>query len=81
MNSEIDIEQLTIKLQSTGLNRNTIDKFYTSIEVVKLCMDNFTKHIIVSESDLIIEPSAGNGAWIDELKKLSAKCLFYDIMP
>ena len=33
------------------------------------------------ENDLIIEPSAGNGAFVDELRKICNHCKFYDIEP
>jgi hypothetical protein len=47
--------------QKKGLNRNTIDKYYTKDIVVDLCINHFKKYIEINSNDLIIEPSAGNG--------------------
>lgn len=67
--------------QDVGLKRNIIDKFYTSCEAVKLCIDVFTKKINILNNDLIIEPSAGNGAFIKEIKEITTNYLFFDIEP
>ena len=67
--------------QQTGLTRNTIDKYYTKDSVVKLCIDMFQQYIQCSDNDIFIEPSAGNGAFINHMKKLSSNCLFYDLEP
>ena len=48
-------------MQNKGLNRNTIDKYYTNKYVVDNCINNINNHIIINNNDLIIEPSAGNG--------------------
>jgi predicted RNA methylase len=64
-----------------GLNRNIIDKFYTKDTIVKLCINFIKDNIIINNDDLIIEPSAGNGAFINEIKLLSNNYLFYDIEP
>lgn len=64
-----------------GLKRNTIDKFYTTEENVNICIENIKKYININNNDLIIEPSAGNGAFIKNIKELSNEYLFYDIMP
>lgn len=67
--------------QSVGLKRNTIDKYYTKLEIVNLCLTEIKKYIDISSNDLIIEPSAGNGSFIQGIKELSNYCLFYDIEP
>ena len=67
--------------QRKGLARNTIDKFYTKPNIAKLCTNALKKHIKINSTDLIIEPSAGNGAFIDELKMLTCEHRFYDIEP
>jgi predicted RNA methylase len=67
--------------QNTGLNRNTVDKYYTKIEIVKSCIELVKKYVIISKNDLIIEPSAGNGSFISEIKTLSNNYKFYDIDP
>ena len=67
--------------QSKGLRRNTIDKYYTNPETVKLCIEYIDKYIYMDDCDLIIEPSAGNGAFIEGIKSLTYNRLFYDIEP
>lgn len=68
-------------MSKTGLKRDTIDKFYTSQQAVKLCINWIKKNIKINKNDLIIEPSAGNGAFISEIKNLSNNWRFYDIKP
>ena len=65
-----------------GLKRNVIDKFYTSPETVKLCLQKIQEFLDIDKKyDLIIEPSAGNGSFISGLERLCNKCLFLDIEP
>lgn len=67
--------------QEKGLNRNTIDKYYTKKEVVDECIELIKNHINILDEDLIIEPSAGNGAFINGIKTLSNNYKFYDLIP
>jgi predicted RNA methylase len=67
--------------QTKGLRRNTIDKYYTNPETVKLCIEYIDKYVVMDDFDLIIEPSAGNGAFIEGIKSLTYNHLFYDIEP
>ena len=65
-----------------GLKRNIIDKFYTKNDIVNMCYNYIQTYLNISyENDLIIEPSAGNGAFISYIKKLSSNYIFYDIQP
>ena len=59
-------------MQTTGLKRDTIDKFYTKQNVAQNC-SNIAQQLlnIDNEIDVVIEPSAGNGAFIDSIKLLS----------
>ena len=59
---------------------NKYDKYYTNKNVVKICIKLFKKYIKVNKNDLVIEPSAGNGAFIKFLNKYKNK-LFFDIKP
>lgn len=64
-----------------GLKRNTIDKFYTKPEIAKYCVELVCSTISIQSSDIIIEPSAGNGSFIPFLRPLSEYSFFYDIEP
>ena len=70
----------TIK-QDKGLKRNTIDKYYTKLTVVIQCINLVKEYIQLSKEDLIIEPSAGNGAFIENIKLLSTNYKFIDLEP
>lgn len=77
-------QQTTPKMetkQTKGLNRNTIDKYYTKDIIVELCLNLVKKHIHINTDDLIIEPSAGNGSFITGIKSLSSSFRFYDLEP
>ena len=67
--------------QTKGLNRNTIDKYYTKDIVVELCLNLVKNHIQINADDLIIEPSAGNGSFITGIKALTSNFKFYDLEP
>jgi hypothetical protein len=71
----------TSSIQKKGLSRNTIDKYYTKSNVVNQCLDKIKEYINIHENDLIIEPSAGNGAFISGIKQLTSNYKFYDIIP
>lgn len=64
-----------------GLKRNTIDKYYTKNSIVDLCINYIKEYICIEKADLIIEPSAGNGAFISNIKMLSDNYKFYDLKP
>ena len=65
-----------------GLKRDTIDKYYTKQSIVDLCIYHISNYInIDAQNDLIIEPSAGSGAFIPGIKSLSSKFLFFDLKP
>lgn len=67
--------------QSTGLKRDVLDKFYTNKVIVEECVSMFKQYIKAGENDLIIEPSAGDGAFIESIKNLGLSYKFYDIKP
>jgi hypothetical protein len=70
-------------MQDTGKHRNIIDKFYTKPEIAKYCIQEFQKYITVEEDDFVIEPSAGNGSFLDNLYSLNISKNIYgfDIEP
>ena len=67
--------------QNKGLNRNTIDKYYTKNNIVELCLNFINNNIDINNDDLIIEPSAGNGSFILAIKSLTNNYKFYDLEP
>ena len=76
------IENIEPKTQSKGLNRDTTDKYYTNNSIVDLCYNSIKKHTNINiDDDIVIEPSAGNGAFIDRIKILCNNYKFYDILP
>lgn len=68
-------------IQNTGLKRNIIDKYYTKTEVVDICVIMLQKYIEINNNDVCIEPSAGNGAFISNIKKIFKNYKFYDLEP
>lgn len=70
-----------MKKQTTGLIRNTIDKYYTKEIVVEQCLSLVKRHLQLNREDLIIEPSAGNGSFIEGIKSLTNNFKFYDLEP
>jgi predicted RNA methylase len=67
--------------QTTGLKRSTSDKYYTKPDVVNHCIELLKKKIKISNNDLVIEPSAGNGSFITGIKEITNNFKFYDIEP
>ena len=67
--------------QDVGLSRNTIDKYYTKPNISRLCLKHYIENVNISENDICIEPSAGNGSFIAPIKENFSKFKFYDISP
>ena len=67
--------------QLTGLKRKTTDKYYTSKNIVNKCIELVKEHIIIDGNDLCIEPSAGNGSFINSIKLIFKNHRFYDLFP
>lgn len=66
----------------TGLKRQGEDKFYTKKEIAEQCVDFVKETIdIDAEVDYVIEPSAGNGSFLDYLRQISKHHEFLDIQP
>jgi hypothetical protein len=58
-----------------------MDKYYTNPEIVELCGKIISKYISIGRKDLVIEPSAGDGAFIPLIKDITDNHRFYDIEP
>lgn len=68
-------------MKAIGRDRIGNDKFYTKKEIANECCNILKKKGIIENGDLIIEPSAGDGSFIDGIKSLSKKYKFFDIEP
>lgn len=68
-------------IQNTGLKRNIKDKYYTKNEVVDTCVKQLEENLDINDNDICIEPSAGNGAFIKNIKSVFKNYKFYDIEP
>lgn len=67
-------------MELSDINNNQLDKYYTSqLTVSKI--EKYLKDNITFNNEMIIEPSAGNGAFIELIKSLSSNYRFYDIKP
>lgn len=73
--------EITPSPKKTGLKRSPIDKFYTKSSIVDLCLSELRQNVSLQTSDLIIEPSAGNGAFLHKIKRFHQNCIGYDILP
>tara|TARA_B100001059_G_scaffold120767_1_gene120869 strand:+ start:6394 stop:7245 length:852 start_codon:yes stop_codon:yes gene_type:complete len=60
---------------------NLTEMYYTKPEIVDKICNVAREKIGITETDLIIEPSAGNGAFVDHIKSMSENYLFFDIAP
>ena len=59
------------------MSKIDLDKYYTPIELIKHCIDK-TKEVLGDSVTQYIEPSAGDGGWLDMLPK---DTLSFDIKP
>ena len=66
-------------MSNTGLKRTGKEKYYTSHAVVKKLLVSYNKVIERNDTDLWIEPSAGNGSFTSYLG--DRNLLAYDIAP
>jgi hypothetical protein len=58
------------------------DKFYTKPDVVNKCIEILKNKVAIDRSnDVVIEPSAGGGAFLDALAGLCDMCIFLDLIP
>ena len=77
-----NIEERYTKNQTfTGKKRNTLDQFYTCEKVSNQCIQLFLQTIDVNKTDIIIEPSAGFGAFSDYFHKHNFQLDAFDIDP
>ena len=67
--------------QNTGLNRNNHEKYYTKKATVLSCIQIIIKNISILDKDVIIEPSAGGGAFYVPLCDIYDNVLAYDLFP
>ena len=78
---QINNEENIDSIPKTGLKRKTTDKFYTSSLIVEKCIELIKNNINIENNDLCIEPSAGNGSFINSIKTMFKNYKFYDLEP
>lgn len=67
--------------KDTGLKRNNNEQYYTKGEVAQKCIDLTNQHFPLDKFNIIIEPSAGTGSFINGLNNYTEKLISYDIDP
>ena len=68
-------------MQKKGLRRNTIDKYYTKPAIAYQCIDLLRTHADILSADVVVEPSAGAGAFLPPIRALPCHHKAYDIAP
>ena len=68
--------------KKTGLHRtDDTDCFYTRPEIAQSCIDHLLRRVDISAYDVIIEPSAGEGAFVEYFRQHQMNIHSYDIEP
>jgi predicted RNA methylase len=67
--------------EKKGEPRTDLDIYYTKPAVANKCIDTIRATIDIDENDLIVEPSAGDGSFMDGIKSLNCKSAFFDVEP
>ncbi len=68
-------------MSKTGLKRDTKDKFYTHSDAVQQCVSAFQEHVVLTDTDVCVEPSAGNGAFLPFIRDTFHEYYLFDIAP
>ena len=77
-----EVIKLDSNIQTTGLTRDPIDKYYTKDSIAELCTGHIKGHLkIKKNTDIIVEPSAGGGVFYPSLVKLCKNIIMFDIKP
>ena len=67
---------------TTGLRRGGNEKFYTRDAIAKQCVADLVKVVTIDpDKDLLLEPSAGSGAFLPHLEQLANCLIALDIQP
>jgi len=80
LNSLFKKEEVIEKVIETS-SVNNLDQFYTKPKIAESCVLSFLNNVHISQDDLIIEPSAGDGSFVKHLTKVDCKKSFFDIDP
>ena len=68
--------------RSTGLHRSGNEKFYTRDVIAKECVADLAQVVMIDpDTDLLLEPSAGSGAFLPHLEPLANCLIAIDIEP
>ena len=71
-----EVKEEEAKVPQAKTQAKDLNKYYTKDTVVSQCLNLAKQYIKPSKNDLIIEPSAGNGAFIEGIKSLTYNYLF-----
>ncbi len=58
-----------------------MDKYYTSPTTVSRCIYLFKQHVCIEPDDIVVEPSAGSGAFLGPLTDIHPNVVAFDIKP
>ena len=76
------LEGQDIHIQTTGLSRNPIDKYYTKRDIVDFCIELVKKYLKIRKTmDIVVEPSAGSGVFYNAISRLCNNIRMFDIFP
>jgi hypothetical protein len=73
----------SLSFQNTGRQRNVEDKYYTKREIALYCTQLVKDTIPMKEETVMLEPSAGDGAFVEAMQSLfpTQTKYFFDINP
>lgn len=79
---ESDFLEGDIHIQTTGLSRNPIDKYYTKRDIVDMCIQLVKKYVKIRKTmDIVVEPSAGSGVFYNAISRVCNNIRMFDIFP
>ena len=77
--TEVTEQHTEVRVTAETVREQKLDKFYTIPSIVELCINKVNEKYKLTNFDLIIEPSAGNGSFLLQLP--NENCIGFDISP
>lgn len=78
-NIQITNNEHFLQTEAKNIREEGLDKFYTTLECSKKCIDKSCELYDITKWDLIVEPSAGNGSFLNQIP--SNNKIGIDILP